>query len=116
MAWSPDGTELAYTLQTGGAHDIWVLTMGEAVAGGEEAQVRRVLLDRRGQRTEGDQRDRALIGALRTRDDERALVRQIVRRGALIFLAGLLLTAGSQRNLQVIIKADKSPVPSRIIG
>jgi hypothetical protein len=29
MAWSPDGTELAYTAQTGGAHDIWVLTMGE---------------------------------------------------------------------------------------
>ena len=29
MAWSPDGTELAYTVQTGRAHDIHVVTMGE---------------------------------------------------------------------------------------
>lgn len=28
-AWSPNGTELAYTVQTGAQHDIWVLTMGE---------------------------------------------------------------------------------------
>jgi hypothetical protein len=27
--WSPDGKTLAYTLQTGLLHDIWVLTMGE---------------------------------------------------------------------------------------
>src|SRR5438046_2897292 len=26
---SPDGTRLAYTVQAGGLHDIWVLTMGE---------------------------------------------------------------------------------------
>jgi eukaryotic-like serine/threonine-protein kinase len=29
MAWSPDGTQLAYTVQTGRAHDIHVVTMGE---------------------------------------------------------------------------------------
>jgi Tol biopolymer transport system component len=29
VAWSPDGTRLAYTVQTGLLHDIWVLTMGE---------------------------------------------------------------------------------------
>jgi len=28
-AWSPDGTQLAYTAQTGSQHDIWVLAMGE---------------------------------------------------------------------------------------
>ncbi len=28
-AWSPDGSKLAYTVQTGYLHDIWMLTMGE---------------------------------------------------------------------------------------
>jgi serine/threonine-protein kinase len=31
-AWSPDGKLLAYTVQTGYLHDIWVLTMGEKPA------------------------------------------------------------------------------------
>jgi Tol biopolymer transport system component len=30
LSWSPDGSQLAYTVQTGSQHDIWVLTMGEA--------------------------------------------------------------------------------------
>jgi serine/threonine-protein kinase len=29
FSWSPDGTQLAYTVQTGSQHDIWVLTMGD---------------------------------------------------------------------------------------
>jgi Tol biopolymer transport system component/predicted Ser/Thr protein kinase len=29
MSWSSDGTRLAYTVQTGLLHDIWVLTMGD---------------------------------------------------------------------------------------
>ncbi len=28
-AWSPDGSKLAYTVQTGFLHDIWILTMGD---------------------------------------------------------------------------------------
>jgi serine/threonine-protein kinase len=28
-AWSPDGTQLAYTAQTGLLHDIWVMTLGD---------------------------------------------------------------------------------------
>ncbi len=28
-AWSPDGSKLAYTVQTGFLHDIWMLTMGD---------------------------------------------------------------------------------------
>lgn len=28
-SWSPDGTQLAYTLQTGSLHDIWVVTLGD---------------------------------------------------------------------------------------
>ena len=31
-SWSPDGTRLAYTAQTGMQHDIWVLTTGDAPA------------------------------------------------------------------------------------
>jgi len=29
FSWLPDGTKLAYTLQTGLMHDIWILTMGD---------------------------------------------------------------------------------------
>ena len=29
FSWLPDGTKLAYTLQTGLLHDIWILTMGD---------------------------------------------------------------------------------------
>ena len=29
LSWLPDGTKLAYTLQTGLLHDIWMLTMGD---------------------------------------------------------------------------------------
>jgi Tol biopolymer transport system component len=29
FSWAPDGKQLAYTVQTGSLHDIWVLTMGE---------------------------------------------------------------------------------------
>ena len=29
LSWSPDGTKLAYTRQTGLLHDIWMLTMGD---------------------------------------------------------------------------------------
>lgn len=29
FSWAPDGKQLAYTVQTGSQHDIWVLTMGE---------------------------------------------------------------------------------------
>jgi Tol biopolymer transport system component len=32
IAWSPDGTQLAYTLQTGRQHDIWILTPGGSPA------------------------------------------------------------------------------------
>jgi eukaryotic-like serine/threonine-protein kinase len=31
-SWSPDGTLMAYTVQKGGQHDIWVLTMGDKPA------------------------------------------------------------------------------------
>ena len=29
MSWSPDGTVLAYTVQTGSRHDIWTVTTGD---------------------------------------------------------------------------------------
>jgi eukaryotic-like serine/threonine-protein kinase len=29
LVWSPDGSQLAYTVQTGFLHDIWILTMGD---------------------------------------------------------------------------------------
>jgi dipeptidyl aminopeptidase/acylaminoacyl peptidase len=32
IAWSPDGTQLAYTVQTGSQHDIWILTPGGSPA------------------------------------------------------------------------------------
>jgi len=31
-SWSPDGAQLAYTIQTGNRYDIWVLTMGDQLA------------------------------------------------------------------------------------